>query len=94
MLQPLVDIHRIGADAYSYRISARGAPACGEGAVFPSLACCLLDVGDSLGEYFARVQIRFEGLVLGTCATEVLRRLPQQVAERLERSHEQWCPAA
>ncbi|MFT4269076.1 MAG: hypothetical protein QM586_17975 [Xenophilus sp.] len=49
---------------------------------FDSLETCLQDAGDSLGHYFPRVQMRYEGSVVGACTTELLRRNPKGLAER------------
>ncbi|RZL89127.1 MAG: hypothetical protein EOP82_20735 [Variovorax sp.] len=83
-MKPLIEIHRIAADAYSYRISADGANAQESGSAFESLERCLFDAGASLGHYFPRVEVNFEGMFLGSCATDALRRQPKAVAQRIE----------
>jgi hypothetical protein len=84
-MKPLIEIHRIGTDAYGYRISALGSDGhekSGSGA-FGSLEHCLFDAGASLGTYFSRVELNLEGLFLGSCATDMLRSNPKGVAQRI-----------
>jgi len=86
-MKPLIEIHRVGPSAYSYRISAHGShgdSAQDAGRNFPSLERCVLDAGGLLGSYFSRVELNFEGLFLGACDTEALRRQPRAVAQRIE----------
>jgi hypothetical protein len=83
-MKPLIEIRRIATDAYSYRISARGSNAQHAGGTFTSLEQCVRDAGASLGQYFAIVEMNFDGMFLGTCATEALRRRPKAVAQRIE----------
>jgi hypothetical protein len=87
-MKPLIEIHRIGPDAYSYRISAGGAAAREAGSAFESLERCLFDAGASLGHYFARVEVNFEGMFLGSCATDALRRNPKGVAQRIAQHYQ------
>jgi hypothetical protein len=83
-MNPVVEILRIGRDAYAYRISARGTAAEQEAdSTFDSLERCLVDAGDSLGHYFSRVEVSLDGRLLGSCATDLLRRNPKGVAERI-----------
>jgi len=81
----LLDIHQLRPDRYAYSITTDGSQdgdaACYESA-FDSLETCLQDAGDSLGHYFPRVQMRYEGSVVGACTTELLRRNPRGLAER------------
>ena len=83
-MKPLIEIHRIGTDAYAYRVNAKGADAQDPGCAFPSLEQCLFDAGASLDHYFPRVEINFEGMFLGACATESLRSHPKALAQRIE----------
>jgi hypothetical protein len=82
-MKPVVEIHRIGRDAYAYRISAHGATEQEADITFESLARCLFDAGDALGHYFSRVEVSLDGRLLGSCATDLLRRNPKGVAERI-----------
>ncbi|MBT2320997.1 hypothetical protein J7E62_01320 [Variovorax paradoxus] len=84
-MKPLIEIHRIGTDAYGYHISALGtdAEAQGGSGAFDSLEHCLFDAGASLGHYFARVELNLEGMFLGSCSTDMLRRNPKGVAQRI-----------
>ncbi len=93
-MKPLVEIHRIGTDAYGYRISAHGidGPEKSGSGAFDSLEHCLFDAGASLGTYFARVELNLEGMFFGSCTTDVLRRNPKGVAQRI-RQHFQPAPA-
>lgn len=83
-MKPLIEFQRIGTDAYSYRISAHGAAAQEAGRTFASMEHCVRDAGDSLGPYFASVEINYEGMFLGACATDALRNSPKAVATRIE----------
>ena len=82
-MKPLIEIHRVGADAFSYRISAQGAAAQESGSAFDSLERCLFDAGASLGHYFPRVEVNYEGMFLGACTTAALRSNPKGVAQRI-----------
>ena len=79
----LLDIHQLRPNRYAYSIKTDGreAEAYYESA-FDSLETCLQDAGDSLGHYFPSVQMRYEGRVVGACATESLRRNPKRLADR------------
>lgn len=83
-MKPLIEIRRIAADAYYYRISAQGFEPQDAGGTFTSLEQCLFDAGASLNHYFASVEMNFEGMFLGACATEALRANPKAVAQRIE----------
>ncbi|MEJ7686366.1 MAG: hypothetical protein WKG52_04855 [Variovorax sp.] len=84
-MKPLIEIHRIGSDAFGYRISAQGADTQdSDSAIFDSLEHCLLDAGASLGDYFPRAELNFEGMFLGACDTAALRRTPRDVAQRIQ----------
>ncbi len=83
-MKPLIEIRRIATGAYSYRISAQGSDAQDDGGTFTSLAQCLLDAGASLDHYFESVEMKFDGMFLGACATEALRNNPKAVAQRFE----------
>jgi hypothetical protein len=83
-MKPLIEIRRIGTGAYSYRISAQGSDAQDAGVTFTSLAQCLLDAGASLDRYFESVEMKFDGMFLGACATEALRNHPKAVAQRFQ----------
>jgi len=94
-MKPLVELHRIGTDAYGYRISALGIDTTeksGSGA-FDSLEHCLFDAGASLGHYFERVELNLEGLFMGSYTTDALRRNPKAVAQRMKQ-HFQPQPAS
>jgi hypothetical protein len=84
-MKPLVEIRSTGANAYTYRISAFVADAqeAGDSGTFESLEHCLFDAGRALGEYFANVELNLDGLFMGNCATDALRREPQAVALRI-----------
>ncbi len=84
-MKPLIEIHRIGTDAYAYRISAHGADSQdSDSGAFDSLERCLFDAGASLGGYFPRAELNFEGMFLGACDTDALRRSPREVARRIQ----------
>lgn len=78
-MRPLLEIRRVETDGYSYRISAQEA-----GGTFTSLEQCLSDAAASIGHYFSSVELNIEGLFLGACATDALRRTPKAVAQRIE----------
>lgn len=78
-MKPVLEIRRVEADAYSYRISDQEA-----GGTFASIEHCLIDAAASLGHYFATVELNLEGLFLGACAIEALRCTPKAVAQRIE----------
>ncbi len=82
-MKPLIEIQRVGSDTYSYRISARGAAGQESESAFESLERCLFDAGASLGSYFPRVEVNFEGMFLGAFTTAVLRSNPKAVAQRI-----------
>lgn len=82
-MKPVIEIQRIGSDAYSYRISAQGAAVQEPDASFDSLERCLYDAGASIGAYFSSVEMNYEGMFLGSCATDVLRQNPKGVAQRI-----------
>ncbi|MGJ7511585.1 hypothetical protein [Variovorax sp. GT1P44] len=84
----MIEIQRIGTDAYVYRVNAKGADAQDAGCTFASLAQCLFDAGASLDHYFPRVEINFEGMFLGACDTEALRSNPKAVAQRIEQHYQ------
>ena len=83
-MKPLIEIQRIATDAYVYRINANSADAQDTGCTFASLEQCLFDAGASLDHYFPRVEINFEGMFLGACATAfgLLRRASVAQAPR------------
>lgn len=85
MMKPVIEVHSVGSDAYTYRISAfaAGAATGGDYGTFASLEQCLFDAGASLGQYFTRVELNLNGLFIGQYATESLRRNPKVVAQRM-----------
>jgi hypothetical protein len=87
-MKPLIEIHRIGSDTYAYRISADGNDAQASENAFESLERCLFDAGASLGSYFPSVEVNFEGMFLGSCNTEILRRDPKAVAQRIAQHYQ------
>jgi len=84
-MKPLVEIRRVATDAYAYRISAHGAEAqdSAESGAFTSLEQCLFDAGASLDHYFTRVELNLEGMFIGACSTDALRRNAKAVAQRI-----------
>lgn len=82
-MKPLVQVQSLASNAYTYRISAVGAPAAGDGGTFESLERCLFDAGASLDQYFASVELNLDGLFIGQYATRALRRHPSIVAQRI-----------
>lgn len=78
-MKPVLEIRRVESDAYSYRIGDQEA-----GGFFASIEHCLIDAAASLGHYFASVELNFEGLFLGACAIDAMRRTPKAVAQRIE----------
>ena len=78
-MKPLIDIHRQAPNGFTYRISARGTDGVDGGAAFDTIERCLFDAAASLGHYFPRVDVRFEGGLLGSCAIDTLRRAPQTI---------------
>ncbi|MEJ8814996.1 hypothetical protein WKW77_28245 [Variovorax ureilyticus] len=78
-MKPVLAIRRVEPDAYSYRISDQEA-----GGTFASIEHCLVDAAASLGHYFTSVELNLEGLFLGACALDALRRAPRAVAQRIE----------
>jgi len=85
-MKPLVEIQRVGDDAFTYRISAfvDGAWPAGDGGTFDSLAYCLLDAGAALGPYFANAELNVNGLFMGTYPIVALYRHSERVAQRIE----------
>lgn len=85
-MKPLIEIRRIGPEAFAYRVQADGAhiQEGDESEVFYSLAHCLSDVGAVLDHGFASVELSLDGLFMGSCAVDVLRRDPQAVARRIQ----------
>ncbi len=84
-MKPQINILRIGPDAFTYRIGARGASGVEAGSAFRTIEYCLFDAGASLGHYFQQVDIHFEDGFLGSWATDALRRDPQSIAARIRR---------
>jgi hypothetical protein len=78
-MKPLIDIHRDATAGFTYCISALGAEGVDGGTAFDTVERCLRDAAASLGHYFPRVDIRFEGGFLHSCTTDVLRREPQAI---------------
>lgn len=78
-MKPLIDIRRHEPNGFSYCISALGADGVDGGAAFDTIERCLSDAAASLGHYFPRVMVRFEGGLLGSCATDTLRCAPQTI---------------
>ncbi|VWX58618.1 conserved hypothetical protein [Burkholderiales bacterium 8X] len=85
-LKPLVDIQRLASDTYAYSVGARGSEAAADtdGGAFETLAMCIFDAGASLGQYFAEVELQFEGMLLGSLTTDALRREPHALAARIQ----------
>jgi hypothetical protein len=89
-MQPHLQIRCIGPKVYAYSFSAGGVsvqPA--DETTLDSLEHCLGDAGESLGHYFASVQISIEGRPLGTFAVGLVQRdagaLAGQLLEKLIR---------
>jgi len=82
-MNPLVDVQRTAPDAYTYRVSAGGAQAAGDGGTFPSLEHCLFDAAASLDHYFPSVQVNLNGHFIGQYATLMLRRHASVVAHTI-----------
>ena len=82
-MNPLIDIRRHAPNGFTYCISARGVGGVDGGAAFDTIERCLSDAAASLGHYFPLVEIRFEGGLLGACATDTLRRSPQTIVARI-----------
>lgn len=78
-MKPLIDIRRYEPTGFTYCISARGVDGVDGGAAFDTIERCLFDAAASLGHYFPRVDVRFEGGLLGSCAIDTLRRAPQTI---------------
>lgn len=78
-MKPVIEIRRLGADVCAYRISAPAASG-----NFASIEQCLVDAAAALGHDCESVELNFEGLFLGACAVEALRRTPKAVAQRIE----------
>jgi hypothetical protein len=94
-MKPLVEIQRVGTDAFSYRISAfvAGAGPAGDSGTYDSLAYCLFDAGASLGPYFASVELNVDGLFVGSYPIDALRRHPKRVAQRIQQHFKPAVPA-
>ena len=91
-MQPHLQIRCIAPRLYAYSLSAGGAstqPV--EETTLESLERCLRDAGDSLGAYFASVQISIEGRALGSFAVGLVQRnataVASQLREKLIREH-------
>lgn len=94
-MKPLVDIRRVGGNAYTYVVgtatetgaSVATPPDSAFGTLeFSSLESCLVDLGDALEPYFLRVDLQFAGRRLGSCSTEYLRGAPQQLAALIRKT--------
>ncbi|MDM0041701.1 hypothetical protein QTH89_06000 [Variovorax sp. J22G21] len=91
-MQPHLQIRCIAPRLYAYSLSAGGAPTqLVEETTLESLERCLGDAGDSLGAYFASVQISIEGRLLGSFAVGLVQRnamaVASQLREKLIREH-------
>jgi hypothetical protein len=95
-MKPLVEIQRVGSNAFTYRISAfvAGAGPAGDSGTFDSLAFCLYDAGASLGSFFQSVELNMDGLFVGSYTVEALRRHPKRVAQRIQQHFQPAFPAA
>lgn len=91
-MKPLVDIRRRVQGGWTYvvgtamdgGVSVVTPPGSAIGMLeFASLESCLADLGNALEPYFPRVELKFGGRSLGSCATGLLRRAPRQLAERI-----------
>lgn len=91
-MRPLVDIHRRSRGGWTYvvgtatdtGVSIGTPPGSAIGMLeFTSLESCLADLGNALEPYFARVELKFGGRHLGSCATRLLRNAPRQLAARI-----------
>lgn len=81
-MKPVIDIRRIGPDAYAWRIRTDSVEV-QEGSGFASMAQCLRHAGAALDADCARFDISFEGMFLGDYAAEVLRHHPEGLAQRI-----------
>ena len=84
-MKPLVHVHRLDQNAYTYHVSAFGSRTPGDGGTFESLELCLFDAAASLDHYFANVELKLDGRPIGPCATGTMRRDPACVAQRMRR---------
>jgi hypothetical protein len=82
-MKPLIDIQRIGPDAFCHRISAQAGVEQPQSRSFAALEHCLRDAGESLDRYVAQAELKFDGLFLGACAIDALRDTPLAVARRI-----------
>ena len=89
-MKPLVEIQRLGPNAFTYRISAfvAGAEEAGDSGTFDSLAHCLFDAGASLGSYFSSVELNVDGLFVGSYAVDALCRHSRRVAQRIQQHYQ------
>jgi hypothetical protein len=87
-MKPLIDIRRHEPTGFTYRISALGADGVDGGAAFDTIERCLFDAAASLGHYFPKVDVRFEGGLTGSCAIDTLRRAPQSIVALISRHAE------
>jgi hypothetical protein len=74
-LQPILDVRKAhpGGVHFTYSVSAVVVPEQGSpGELFDSVERCLYDAGLALQHYFDGVQIRYEGIALGTYAVSRL----------------------
>ncbi|MBO9515351.1 MAG: hypothetical protein J7549_14645 [Variovorax sp.] len=78
-MKPVIEIRRLESGAYAYRVTLRET-----GGRFASVEQCLVDAAATLAQDCAAVELNFEGLFLGACAVEALRRTPRAVAQRIE----------
>lgn len=83
-MQPLLQIRRIAPKVYAYSLSAGIAPTQPvDETTLDSLEHCLGDAGESLGPYFASVQISIEGRPLGSFAVDMVQHNAMALAGQL-----------
>ena len=72
-MQPHLQIRCISPQVYAYSVSAGGASTGYAETTLESLERCLDDAGDSLGHYFASIEISLQGQSLGSYAVRLVR---------------------
>jgi hypothetical protein len=84
-MRPVVELQRFGTDGYGYQVRAfaRATRLASDSGIFASLEHCLFDAGASLDNYFSSVLLNLDGLHIGPCRTDSLRRHPANVAMRI-----------
>ncbi|MET0543045.1 MAG: hypothetical protein ABWZ88_14980 [Variovorax sp.] len=93
-MQPHLQIRCISPQVYAYSLSAGGVPSSHTEpaeTTMESLERCLDDAGDSLGHYFASVEISLQGQSLGSYAVRAVQSNANTLACQLREKFSSEC---